>query len=1771
MHARIRRLASAAAAAAVAVSAAVSAPGPAAASVAAPAGATAAARKPAPAPMTQAQASATARKTGRPVDVGAEESATTTLTANPNGSFTLDTYAQPVRRLVAGAWHSLDATLHRDADGAVRPALTATDLTLSGGGPGPLVTMGSGQASLGLTLPAALPRPTLSGATATYHDVVPGVDLVATVTAAGGYSDVFVVRDAHAAADPAFRSLLSAGVSAHGLKVATDARGGIQAVNAQGATVFSATAPQMWDSAPGTQEHRAPLTAAMSQGAVDQNTMNQGAANLDTANKATANLDMLTLTPDKTLMAASGLRYPLYFDPTWSGGKAAWSTPAENYPGTAYWDKSAESAGMMQVGYPIGGGLWADTLVNFNLPLGLLGSEGTRDDIVSATYYATVRASSNCTPDTIDVFAPSGTLSSSNATWNAWFASGARGGLGSAVGVNTKVPGDWGGNCSGGSTPWTLSTGWITADLAAGKSVQTLAMTGSSYSAEQSQSVYDLIDPASPNLAINFFHAPSVGQLSTSPKAAVIGKGDVILNAPVSDPDGGTMSVKIAAYANGTAADPVYSGTLSAGAKTPATLLVPQNSLDTADAKWGSAGVLKVTWTATATVTDGSSSQSASGSSSFTYDNQIPGAPDIWLDSGGTQPCDGAAGYTQGTAATFYFSGAPGETAPTGYTYQLDEGRPVSTATSTGSLAATVVPIGYANLLTVSAINLAGTVGQVASCVFYADSAADAAPGDMTGDGVPDLLVPGAGTTSLPSGLWLAPGTQGGGVSTSVTDLGTKGTGISMTQSPAQWTGTQVVSGLFQGNGFNDVLDYNPAANSTAECVATVLFPYGQTLPLDPISGQEAGGGGTAPAFTYYTFDPTGSTFTTSCVTSVADGGNLSTAEADSATAVTSATPSFPDLLLVAGGDLYLAPQQGAPGAWADLGGNNAALSDSGDYVLSSTAPGGGSWAGWSITSTQVDGLPAMFAVSPAGAVYYYTPTDLAELACDSATADGTTLDQVACASYPVTPTGPLATLSTSSALQAADVYGTIELWATSSQGVVQTWALSQDGSSLTQQPGTATLGTAQHAWPLNDDTANSSGAVTAADFGAGPALPLTGTGGVAWTSDDAWGSGAGTAYDAQFTGGASGALTASGPAIDLTGSFTVSLWARPTAYGGALISQNGGSSSGFAITENTGGWSFALNTGSGSAAAFDTVTGGSVPLNAWSQITAGYDAGAGVAKLYVDGALVASGSHTPPATGAGGALVIGDAQAGGHFTGQIADARTLAGLAAPAETPPVQPAGMWPLDDGSGTTAADLGTGHHPAALSGTTVWQPGSLLVNQGTATTTGPVLNTASSYTISAWVRLDSTIATATILGQDGNQQSAFLLKYDAAKNRWSLSGPSGDAAGATTVDAVSPAPPSIGVWTQIAGVYDASARALTLYVDGRVAGTTSYTTAFAANGPFTIGRGRSNGASAAFADGSIADARAYQAALDPGQVSWLAQNSTLTPSASSGSIVNTSLNKCLDDRQRVLTNGTPVNSYDCNGSPQQTWTLNSDGSITTGGQCLDVTGGPTATANGTKLQLWSCLGTANQTWAAENDANGNVHLVNPNSGRCLDVPGATLTNATQMQIYDCNNDTAQTWAPQVRTNLAVGTAAASSSQLAKTGWEVANLTNGIYRASPGIGEFSSAPGAAPATEQWAQVDLSTVQPVSEVDIYPRDESAAAVGACFPVDFTLQVSADGSTWRTVATRTGYPQPPDAAQRFDFNVVSARYVRIDATKLSADSFGDYYLQLRQIAVRGG
>ncbi|MFF9277608.1 LamG-like jellyroll fold domain-containing protein [Streptomyces griseosporeus] len=241
-------------------------------------------------------------------------------------------------------------------------------------------------------------------------------------------------------------------------------------------------------------------------------------------------------------------------------------------------------------------------------------------------------------------------------------------------------------------------------------------------------------------------------------------------------------------------------------------------------------------------------------------------------------------------------------------------------------------------------------------------------------------------------------------------------------------------------------------------------------------------------------------------------------------------------------------------------------------------------------------------------------------------------------------------------------------------------------------------------------------------------------------------------------------------------------------------------------------------------------------------------------------------------------------------------------------------PVARWKLSETSGSTANDSSGGNRKVTLgSGVTrSTEKGGSAVFNGTANAygqaDGPAVNTAGSFTVSAWVKLASTSANSTFLGQDGEVASGFQLYYSTTYG-WTFNRHGSDTTGASTIRTYSgTSAVSTGTWTQLTGVYDQATASLKLYVNGAQAGTTTaFTSPWSANGPLQIGRRLYDGTYAENANGSIADVQVYGEALTSSQVSSL-YSGTL-PAA--GSSVQTATYK-LDQR------GLPLSVTDPNGN-------------------------------------------------------------------------------------------------------------------------------------------------------------------------------------------------------------------------------------------------------------
>ncbi len=270
--------------------------------------------EPTSSPSATATATAQAQASGQPVAVDALTSPTSQVMANADGTFTLTSNREPVRIKRDGQWIPIDTSLVRNSDGSYSPSAADVGLTFSGGGSGPALTIGdpSSDGTISISWPAPLPAPTITDDTATYAEVLPGVDLV--LTAQGdSYSETLVVHDAAAAANPQLQSLRMT-FAAHHLDLAKTADGGLSATDPSGTQVFDGATPTVWDSSFDPQYGGQPT--ATDPGGAQTAPIAVSLPQIEAANdnaSATA-----TLAPPQASLVGPDVQYPVYIDPVLS-------------------------------------------------------------------------------------------------------------------------------------------------------------------------------------------------------------------------------------------------------------------------------------------------------------------------------------------------------------------------------------------------------------------------------------------------------------------------------------------------------------------------------------------------------------------------------------------------------------------------------------------------------------------------------------------------------------------------------------------------------------------------------------------------------------------------------------------------------------------------------------------------------------------------------------------------------------------------------------------------------------------------------------------------------------------------------------------------------------------------------------------------------------------------------------------------------------------------------------------------------------------------------------------------------------------------------------------------------------------------------------------------------------------------------------------------------------------------------------------------------------
>ncbi|WP_163819901.1 LamG domain-containing protein [Phytoactinopolyspora alkaliphila] len=464
----------------------------------------------------------------------------------------------------------------------------------------------------------------------------------------------------------------------------------------------------------------------------------------------------------------------------------------------------------------------------------------------------------------------------------------------------------------------------------------------------------------------------------------------------------------------------------------------------------------------------------------------------------------------------------------------------------------------------------------------------------------------------------------------------------------------------------------------------------------------------------------------------------------------------------------------------------------------------------------------------------------------------------------------------------------------------------------------------AQHAWLLDDGSGS-----TAADLPrpSNDTVSLQFGAGVSWASGNlADYSGDATDRSLQFNGSGAGAYT-SDALVRVSDSFTVMAKVRldeldPGSKSFIAVSQDGNVNSAFQLgyDTNSDAWAAWMANTDASGPTWTRVAADSGPIDEadndglpipdgepdWQHLAMVYDAVDEEVELYVDGNLAASANYTFDWRSEG-SLRVGRGKAHGNTqglaTGRVDDVvvfdaplteaqiRVLRGADKPDHIEAARQAmldedkaGHWAMDDGSGAQTTDSSNGGHQVTLGSGTSWISGRqasadpadrALRFDGTSSaygyTSGPVLDTTSSYTVTAWVKLATGhTQTAGVVSQRGVDSSAMFLVYSGGQDRWRFGAFASDVSGADSLGVNSRAPAARNTWTHLAGVYDADADEMSLYVNGVLQDTVAAPNTWSATGALQVGRYRSSGVYRDRWAGDIDDLRAYQAPLSQSEI-------------------------------------------------------------------------------------------------------------------------------------------------------------------------------------------------------------------------------------------------------------------------------------------------------------
>lgn len=405
--------------------------------------------EPTPAPTAQAsvasaeaEAVAEAKSTSREVVVDAATTPTSVTTALPDGTLSTTINNEPVRMQTKDGWADISTDLVQatvDGVSVLKPENVPVDITVSTGGTSEIATLDDKDGhSISQSWPfGILPTPIVEGNSATYRQVLPGVDLIQLANKSG-ISQVLKIETAEAAKDPRVAQMRIL-LDTHNLAVEQSPDGDLTAKES-GSTdvVLHNSGGFWWDS----KAQGASATDPGGHGIPRPFSLSLGTE----GDKKSQIFDM------QEILQTDGLQYPVYIDPDWTFTTPTWLFTDSAYPTVSYWNgTNTDGTSQVQVGYlqP----LWAPDRVPhtarayFQFNTASLAGR----DIINARLSTVETWASSCTPTDIASWVTDGVDSTTR-----WYAQPS---LASTNAIRTDIGAvakGWGPNCPAGTVGFDL-------------------------------------------------------------------------------------------------------------------------------------------------------------------------------------------------------------------------------------------------------------------------------------------------------------------------------------------------------------------------------------------------------------------------------------------------------------------------------------------------------------------------------------------------------------------------------------------------------------------------------------------------------------------------------------------------------------------------------------------------------------------------------------------------------------------------------------------------------------------------------------------------------------------------------------------------------------------------------------------------------------------------------------------------------------------------------------------------------------------------------------------------------------------------------------------------------------------------------------------------------------------------------------------------------------------------------------------------------------------